>query len=132
MSKTPTERQRECRQRKRDNVTDENVTHVTIPGVTLPPYVTLDGERVYGQRAVHYRYSTDFDTRPEPLDVNDTPVPLNRGRYTWRDGTVYQFDTTGNSFECKHPFKDSEGNDHLATYETVADVRAATGAATRP
>lgn len=30
MSKTPAERQRECRERKRDMQTTENVTHVTI------------------------------------------------------------------------------------------------------
>ncbi len=125
MSKTAAERQKECRRRKRDIVTPRNVTPVTKPSVTPLAYVTIDDEQVYGRQAVHYRYSTDFDTRPEPLDPTDQPVPHNRGGYRRADGTVYQFDVRGHSFECKHQYKDRYGKSHLAVYETVASVRAA-------
>jgi hypothetical protein len=96
---------------------------VTKPVVTCP-LVTVDG-KCYNRQAVA---CFEFGSRPEPLAPTDQPVPKNRGRYKRADGTVYQFDATGHSFECKHPFKDKESVEHLAVYETVADVRAAGGA----
>jgi len=93
-----------------------------LPDVTVETgYVTVDG-KCYMRPAVE---CSEFGTRPAPLDPTDTPFPLNRGRYTRADGSVYMFDAGGQVFECKHPFKDKEGKPHLAVYETVADAQAA-------
>ncbi len=104
------------------SVTDVTVKpqSVTVEGsVTMPRMI----ERRYNRQAVA---CDEFNSRPTPLDPTDRPIPHNRGRYVRRDGTVYQFDARGQSFDCKHPFTDRYGKSHLAVYETVADVREAT------
>ena len=82
---------------------------------------TLGDVKCYGRDAV---LCDQFVTRPTPLDKSDIPVPDNRARYQRQDGTVYQFDVSGRSFECKHSCFDADGNEHLAIYEATADVRA--------
>ena len=57
----------------------------------------VDGT-VYGRQAVSYKQDK-FSTRPEPLNADDAPRPLDRGRYTRPDGTVYMFDSGGQVFE---------------------------------
>ncbi len=52
----------------------------------------VHGMKVYNRPAVS---CDEFNTRPAPLEVTDTPVPHKRGRYTREDGSVYQFDCTG-------------------------------------
>lgn len=89
------------------------------------PDVTVEG-KCYNRPAVK---CSEFGTRPAPLDSTDIPFPLNRGRYTRQDGTVYMFDAGGQVFECVHPFTDKAGKPHLAVYETAEDVRQAVGGA---
>ncbi len=116
MAKTAAERQRE--KRKRDIVTPCNVTtnpeHVTkspqivtntpesgpevgqkLPKNAIPSESVRQSKfmgKVYNRPAIS---CSEFNTRPAPLQVTDTPVPRNRGRYTREDGSVYQFDCTG-------------------------------------
>ena len=100
-------------------------SRTSVTDVALKPQnVTVDG-MCYNRPAVA---CPEFDTRPAPLDPTDQPIPQNRGRYKRVDGTVYQFDCRGHSFECKHPYDDEQGKSHLAVYETVDDVRRAGGA----
>ncbi len=88
-------------------------------------FVPVDG-KVYGRQAVSYE-TDQFETRPEPLNPDDQPVPRNRGRYTRADGTVYQFDACGKAFECVHKYKhqrySNEPLNHLAIYRTADEVR---------
>ncbi len=99
-------------------------TPVTVPTV-ISASVTVGG-KCYNRLAIR---CPEFGTRPCPVAATDKPVPKNRGRYKRLDGTVYQFDAGGQVFECKHPFKDKQGKEHLAVYETVADARKAAGGA---
>ncbi len=87
------------------------------------PYQLKPEHTVYNRQAVSYKVDK-FETKPEPLDVTDTPHAGGRGRYTRLDGTVYQFDCRGHSFECKHLFKDKNGVEHLAIYKDADEVRA--------
>ncbi len=73
---------------------------------------STNADKVYGRPAVHYDHD-DFDTRPEPLNITDTPLPLNRGRYTREDGTQYQFDAIGQAFKVVNG----------QVYQTLEDVR---------
>ncbi len=81
---------------------NKNRNNVTVtPAVTVYPgneFVTVTDETVYGRPAVHWSRD-EYDTRPEPLDPYDQPVTGSRGRYKRQDGTVYQFDSSGHSFE---------------------------------
>ncbi len=63
-------------------------------GMVLAPYSFVADATVYVRRAV--RYEADrFETRPEPLDIADTPDPMNRCIYQRQDGTRYLLDATG-------------------------------------
>ncbi len=106
----------------------QSVTRVTpqlaqvLQGVTVDvDNVTVDG-KCYNRPAVE---CSEFGTRPAPLDCTDQPILRNRGRYIRKDGTAYQFDSRGKSFECKFAFTERGGKCHLAVYETAADVRQA-------
>lgn len=102
-------------------VGQEQVGQTEVVPVKRQLYLQVVDAKCYGRQAV---VCNEFKTRPEPLDNTDQPVPCNRGRYIRSDGTVYQFDAGGHSFECKHEYKDRQGNTHLAVYETTADVQA--------
>ena len=94
---------------------------VDVPVAIAPGTVVwyVPDTMVYGRKAV--RFPDDrFETRPEPLDHTDIPYLNNRGRYTRTDGSEYQFDYRGHNFDCKFQFTD--GKQHKAVYETVADV----------
>ncbi len=81
---------------------------------TEQAHAQLEGVKVYGRQAV---LCDQFKTRPEPLDITDKPVPLNRGRYVTKDNEVYQFDAVGNVFRCEQGL----------VYATLSDVRQARG-----
>jgi hypothetical protein len=53
---------------------------------------------VYNRPAVSYVVD-QHDSRPMPLNPDDHPHPGGRGKYTRQDGSVYQFDCNGASFE---------------------------------
>ena len=53
---------------------------------------------MYNRQSVRWEID-QYDTRPEPLDHKDIPHDGGRGKYTRQDGTVYQFDCQGYSFE---------------------------------
>lgn len=59
-------------------------------------YLMVSGVTCYGRPAVQ---CSQYRTRPDPLDPHDQPHSGGRGRYTRQDGSVYQFDSSGNSFE---------------------------------
>ncbi len=107
MAKTAAQRQKEYRDNKRNapvteksqNVTrsPENLTE-SVPNVTKNP-ISSESLREYEIMGKVYNRPAvscdEFNTRPAPLEVTDTPVPHNRGRYKREDGSVYQFDCTG-------------------------------------
>ena len=71
---------------KRKAGTTTNATGT--PAVTLP-----DKPPVYGRPAVK---CSKYGTRPQPISPDDQPHKGGRGKYTRQDGTVYQFDSSGN------------------------------------
>ncbi len=77
--------------------------------VSVSLFSYVHDQVVYGRPAVGYE-GDKFRTRPEPLDVTDTPCPRNRGRYTRQ----YQFDCLGHDF----PLTDG------LLYQTIEEVRA--------
>lgn len=78
----------------------------TVEDVTvdkpIPAYdmTMLGGVKVNGRQAVRYDFEEAWDLRPEPLSLDDRPKLLNRGKYIRPDGSEYQFDVTGQVFEC--------------------------------
>ena len=74
-----------------------SVTNDTLDDVTRPAAVTVEG-MVYGRQAVSYE-GDKFETRPEPLDRNDIPDPVNRCIYKRPDGTRYILDAGGYEHE---------------------------------
>ena len=85
------------------------------------PEQIVGSVKCYGRPAV---VCSQFKTRPKPLDSTDIPVVDNRGRYVRPDGSVYQFDFCGNSFDCKHEYIGLDGKKHLAVYASTKDVQA--------
>lgn len=81
------------------------------PSATLP-YVAVNST-VYNRPAVSYR-GDQWQTRPSPLSDTDQPHIGGRGKYTRADGSVYQFDSSGTSFEVV------DGK----VYQTTEDVQA--------
>ncbi len=106
-----TGRSQTCSDKCRKAVSRQSVTK-DCDKQSVTSYVRVPGAKCYGRQAVK---CNEFSTRPEPLDHTHQPFPLNRGRYTRKDGTVYMFDAIGQSFDCV----DGE------VYPTVAVVRQA-------
>jgi hypothetical protein len=79
--------------------------------VSVSLFSYIQEQTVYHRPAVSYE-TDKFLTRPEPLDVTDTPCPRNRGRYTRLDGTQYQLDCVGQVFELTNGL----------VYQTIEDV----------
>ena len=114
-------------QRRRDKSKGMTREGMTEQGMTQGCILEPD-TKVYCRQAVTYNIAEPWDTRPQPLNVDDVPVLNNRGRYARTDGTVYQFDAGGRVFECVHAYRDHKGKPHLAVYETAEDVRQAVSA----
>lgn len=91
---------------------------VSVPAnktVSVPTaYTTVDDSKVYGRQAVRYELSEPWNLRPEPLSLDDVPVPNNRGRYTRPDSSQYLFDYLGKAFEL------TDGK----VYPEMSDLRA--------
>ncbi len=81
--------------------------------ISVEAYETITAHTVYNRQAVSYQHDK-FRTRPEPLDVTDTPCPCNRGRYTRLDGSQYQFDCLGHDFPLTNGL----------LYQTTEEVKA--------
>lgn len=92
-------------------------TDVSVgPQVGQRTAATMDvviGSNVYGRQAVRY-IPDQWATRPEPLDLTDIPHSGGRGKYTRQDGSEYQFDSKGSSFDLTNGL----------VYQTVEEVRA--------
>jgi hypothetical protein len=101
---------------------NKSVTKTVTNQTVTSEYETVTGEKCYGRQAVA---CSEFDTRPEPLNATDQPVPLNRGRYIASDGQYYQFDAVGNAIKCSHEYRDKDGKRRVAAYKTLQDVAVA-------
>jgi hypothetical protein len=87
---------------------------VNVPGILA---VSVPG-KVYGRQAVK---CNKYDTRPEPLDPTDRPHPGGRGKYRRQDGTIYQFDSTGNVREEQPAIIDTTQTASLDHYQSNPD-----------
>lgn len=94
------------------NCPDKVLLQKVVGGSTWPNYTEVEG-KTYGRQSVKYE-ADQFETRPQPLSDDDCPVRLNRGKYTRSDGSVYQFDCRGHSFNLTNG----------KVYQTIDDVRA--------
>ena len=79
----------------------------------LPSFYLVEGQTVYGRPAACWDNDT-FATRPRPVNPTDTPHTGGRGKYTRQDGTVYQYDSSGNDFEVTNG----------KVYQTIGEVKA--------
>ncbi len=99
-----------------------SVSRESLPSVTRdtvgPEYVTVEG-KCYNRPAVA---CIEFGVRPAPLDLADVPKAGNRGKFVRPDGSEYQFDSQGNSFECPHEAFDARGRRRTEVY-TTADFK---------
>lgn len=89
---------------------EQNEPEQTNPN-TQPEQVI--GATVYGRQAVRFQ-GDQYDTRPMPLNPDDKPHSGGRGKYTRKDGSVYQFDCMGTAFDV------TDGK----VYQTAEEVRA--------
>lgn len=92
---------------------------VSVPAVSVPGYEIIEGEQVFCRQAVKYNLSQGWNVRPEPLSPEDKPKPNNRGKYIRPDGSEYQFDVSGEVFECT--LVDGKS----LVYPTMADLKQA-------
>lgn len=85
-------------------------TNVAVDASGTAKQYTANEDMVYGRQSVSY-LQDGYETRPEPLNLDDIPHKGGRGKYTRQDGTVYQFDSSGKAFEVV------EGNTQPVTLE---------------